>query len=599
MAIIIIPPAGGGGGTPSGNYGNNLQVSGALLNLRNDGTVLSTVTLPTSGTETDPLSIHLDQTSPQTMSGGAFAGSGLVKLTGGQLGVDTTTYATAAQLSAYQPSGNYATTAQLSAYQPSGNYATVAQLSAYQPSGDYATVSQLSAYQPSGNYATVSQLSAYQPSGNYATVAQLSAYQPSGNYLTNITTSTPTNLTGLLKGNGADIDQATAEVDYLLYESAGILVKPTITVNSNGTLTLGSGDYLTYTDNAFSRPLVKTTVAGATYSFTDNASNYLIFDGNDKTIKVLSSRATIDQSIIIPILTVYREGTTLHVLDWDNLAKGLGNKISDRLVRIQRFAIEPGDLALSQAPTRKIAIASGYVWHGAVRQYQNAIDSSANLAELWVNTNGTWTKQTITQFDNTQYNDPVTGLQTLSNTNRYAVNWVWRCSGSTGDHMYVVLGTGDYTERQALDSQIPSLPLVIQTNGVFVGRIIVQKSIDVAAYVDSASSTAFTSAGAEVDPLSVHLDQTSPQTMTGGQFSGTGHITVTNGLLGVDTTTYQPSGSYVLTSTTVNGQQLSGNITISAMPNQNGGNALKFWSGTAAQYAAIGTKDPDTLYFIS
>lgn len=42
--------------------------------------------------ETDPLSLHLDQTTPQTLSGGAFSGSGLIKITSGTLGVDTSTY---------------------------------------------------------------------------------------------------------------------------------------------------------------------------------------------------------------------------------------------------------------------------------------------------------------------------------------------------------------------------------------------------------------------------------------------------------------------------------------------------------------------------
>jgi hypothetical protein len=36
--------------------------------------------------------LTLDQTAPQTMSGGAFASSGLIKLTSGLLGVDTNTY---------------------------------------------------------------------------------------------------------------------------------------------------------------------------------------------------------------------------------------------------------------------------------------------------------------------------------------------------------------------------------------------------------------------------------------------------------------------------------------------------------------------------
>lgn len=40
------------------------------------------------------LAVLLDQTTPQTLSGGAFAGSGLLKITSGTLGVDTATYLT-------------------------------------------------------------------------------------------------------------------------------------------------------------------------------------------------------------------------------------------------------------------------------------------------------------------------------------------------------------------------------------------------------------------------------------------------------------------------------------------------------------------------
>ena len=66
------------------------KLSGALPAL--DGSSLTGVLH--SFTETDPLSLHLDQTTPQTMSGGAFAGSGLLKITSGLLGVDTSTYLT-------------------------------------------------------------------------------------------------------------------------------------------------------------------------------------------------------------------------------------------------------------------------------------------------------------------------------------------------------------------------------------------------------------------------------------------------------------------------------------------------------------------------
>ena len=66
----------------------NTNLNADLLDGHHSGDFL------TSFTETDPLSVHLNQSSPQTMSGGAFAGSGLIKLTSGLLGVDTNTYLT-------------------------------------------------------------------------------------------------------------------------------------------------------------------------------------------------------------------------------------------------------------------------------------------------------------------------------------------------------------------------------------------------------------------------------------------------------------------------------------------------------------------------
>ena len=52
----------------------------------------------------------------------------------------------------------------------------------------------------------------------------------------------------------------------------------------------------------------------------------------------------------------------------------------------------------------------------------------------------------------------------------------------------------------------------------------------------------------EIDPLSIHLDQTIAQTFTGGDVTGSGLLKVTSGVLGLDETEYAtPSdlGNYV------------------------------------------------------
>ena len=107
---ITISPVGGTGAVTINATGGGSQtpwtssINGGGYNLTNvvtvgsagqtvlygDGSNLTGVLH--SFTETDPLSFHLNQTSPQTLSGGAFAGSGLLKLTSGLLGVDTNTY---------------------------------------------------------------------------------------------------------------------------------------------------------------------------------------------------------------------------------------------------------------------------------------------------------------------------------------------------------------------------------------------------------------------------------------------------------------------------------------------------------------------------
>jgi len=64
------------------------------------GSGLLKVTLGTLGldtnsyltTESDPLSIHKDQSTPQTFTGGAVTGTGILKVTSGELGLDTNVY---------------------------------------------------------------------------------------------------------------------------------------------------------------------------------------------------------------------------------------------------------------------------------------------------------------------------------------------------------------------------------------------------------------------------------------------------------------------------------------------------------------------------
>lgn len=275
---------------------------------------------------------------------------------------------------------------------------------------------------------------------------------------------------------------------------AGIFTKPTVHDDGDGKITLGDGVYTTFSDVNFSRPILFHSVAGATYEFTDKAINYMVYNDNTGLIEVITSRDNINQSNVIPILTVYRDGINLQILDWDTMSKGLGNKLSDRLVRTQRFVPETGGLVLGELATRRITLTGGKVWYGAANVTLDPCDSSTTATTLFYHSGTDWLETAITQYNNTQYDDG-TGLQTLSGASKYGVNWIFRAIEDS-EQLYVVLGNNSYTLNEAQAATLPSnLPAKIISTGLLVGRIIVKKDTDTAADISSAFSSTLNLSG--------------------------------------------------------------------------------------------------------
>jgi len=268
------------------------------------------------------------------------------------------------------------------------------------------------------------------------------------------------------------------------YYSAGIYTPPTITALPDGSMGIGPGVYAMYADNTFNTPLTTFALAGGSYTFTDMAINYVYVSGSGTpSIVVSTSRDAINQSNVVPIVTVFREGTELHWIGWDTMAKGMGNKLSDRLVRTERFKPESGGLLLGEVATRTITTTSGVVWYGAANTVMGAFTSATDECDLWYSASGSWVKTTITQYNNSQYNGPA-GLVSTS-SNRYVVNWVFR-GIETVKHGFVVLGTADYKLNDAQASTVPSLPPIISSQCILVGRIIVKQGDSTATEIASA-----------------------------------------------------------------------------------------------------------------
>jgi hypothetical protein len=327
--------------------------------------------------------------------------------------------------------------------------------------------------------------------------------------------SETTSLSTEISTNSTGITSLEIAVDNPL-NSAGIHSEPSILDNGNGTVTLGTGDYVFYSDTNFNTPLQKYTITGGTFTFINDDTNYLIADynGGSPIIYSSTSRANINQSSVHPIITVYRYDNELEILTWDEMGKGLSNKISDRLVRTDRFVPETGSLIIGEAATRYVTLTAGVVWYGAVNHNLDAMNSSGDTMDLWYHSSGVWTNTGITQYDNTQYDDG-TDLVTLGNA-KYGVNWVFRTVGDD-KKMLIVLGTDSYSLGEAQSADIPPLPEIAITNSILVGKIIVVKDGTTAEEITSAFETTFAST-----PIT---DHNSLSNLEGGTVDQYNHMT--------------------------------------------------------------------------
>jgi len=281
--------------------------------------------------------------------------------------------------------------------------------------------------------------------------------------------------------------------------SAGVSVLPTFTDLGTGSVLIGTGVYVLFANADFSGRPKAYQIAGGTFALTDGTTNYICakYDTTGATVSIIQTTniADITGSTVVPIFSIYRQGLTLHPLNFDRLALGLSNKIQRSFERTNKFRVERGEVLLGETTGRIITVTGGTAWVGGIEVELSAVASNVQTCYFVHHTAGVWTTTDIvTQYNNTQYDDG-TGLVTLTN-NRYAVNFIYRSIGDDND-IAIVLGQGDYTLGQAQVATVPlNLPNFITTHMNLVGRIIVQKSAVTATQIDSAfDSIIFTSAG--------------------------------------------------------------------------------------------------------
>lgn len=198
------------------------------------------------------------------------------------------------------------------------------------------------------------------------------------------------------------------------YLYGGCEMTHTFTDNGNGTINVPSCDCYLFDNTTFQGTPEKYTLPALTnQALTDGVQNYIVgdYNGGNPIMKVITDVSLITESSVIPILSIFRNGNFLHTQNWDALGVGLANKVHQSIVKTQRYRRESG-LAIGETGTRNVTLTAGKVWVGAVPMSLDAINTATDNLYFWKHVAGVWTGSTITQYDNTQY-DNGTDLATL------------------------------------------------------------------------------------------------------------------------------------------------------------------------------------------
>jgi hypothetical protein len=304
------------------------------------------------------------------------------------------------------------------------------------------------------------------------------------------------NIYGLISNANASIDgyQVTMDDAFDLYDwfistqSAGRLSGGKITDNANGTVTVAAGKGLIHdmrsnvTDGEECAEGTCAQISNISYvswaefsdvTLTDDAYNYIYYDGTDGQIKSTTDFYSVDFTNDFTVGRVYRDGNDVTI-------RLCGTNLWNFNRRVQLFGEEYFDvvrakgLMLSES-SLNIALTEGVLWAELVNRFEiDAYDSSVTNFTYWYSDgSGGYTTYSSDVINNLNYDDGDGTLGTLT-ANRYSTHYVYVVHDGS---VHVVLGTGDNTLTEAENEANPStLPGLLDAYATFVGKIIVQKS---------------------------------------------------------------------------------------------------------------------------
>jgi len=275
-----------------------------------------------------------------------------------------------------------------------------------------------------------------------------------------------------------------------LTQSAGVVNGFTITDSGSGEIDIAAGQGILKTTDSVIGANVFFDYAGATnVSLTDNSINWVYIDYNAGTPQegVTTDWTTLDLHTQIIIGKVYRMGTTVFIQETRQELDDVARRIMQMNYE-KDGALRTSGMVLGETGTRNVTVTAGVFYEAWSRITTSAIDTSgADTFDVWNSSASTTADASAqTQYDNTQYWDGG-ALATLTN-NRYGTRFFY-LDEDGGLHMQY--GTSNAAAAAVAENEdVPTPPSFLGDFGIYIGRIVVQKSAASATVITSSFTLA-------------------------------------------------------------------------------------------------------------
>lgn len=262
--------------------------------------------------------------------------------------------------------------------------------------------------------------------------------------------------------------------------SAGILHNCSLTDNGDGTINISDGYAFLRSENDSHSTLYSVFINAQSNINLPYDINYVYvnFNGGSPIFEVGGSDDDFNclDKCIAYIGVV--EDNVFHYIDGTQFNVDTVAKNRKMFIATEPFKHELGGSAIGGRGLN-VTLTSGAFWYVNDRYPHDSFDSDIMSFNYYFTEDSgvTWNKTSSNIINNLEYNDVTFGLTTLGN-NKIKVDWVYEVNNEPS-FLVVVYGDEEYDKLSDAEGDITSpayLPSLVQSLGVLVGKVIVEKS---------------------------------------------------------------------------------------------------------------------------